>query len=164
MPLTAMNTTIRPTSAVHSVLRGGSLSGCSAVGSAHGLGPWGREFEPPHSDQLQSGGTYGFVANGNRGSRSDCSRYPLYPGDSAYETSRGKGMARRRSGWTCNNGHTCRKNVLAAGYDFLTFSNASGTLESEVRLYGGWGTICLLLYTESSCAGACGPVLPRGTA
>lgn len=26
------------------------LSGCSAVGSVRGLGPWGREFEPLHPD------------------------------------------------------------------------------------------------------------------
>ena len=28
------------------------VSGCSAVGSARGLGPWGREFESLHPDQL----------------------------------------------------------------------------------------------------------------
>ena len=28
------------------------LAGCSAVGSARGLGPWGREFEPLHPDQF----------------------------------------------------------------------------------------------------------------
>ena len=27
-------------------------TGCSAVGSARGLGPWGREFESLHPDQL----------------------------------------------------------------------------------------------------------------
>ena len=27
------------------------VSGCSAVGSARGLGPWGREFESLHPDQ-----------------------------------------------------------------------------------------------------------------
>ncbi len=31
------------------------LTGCSAVGSARGLGPWGREFEslhPDHDDKI----------------------------------------------------------------------------------------------------------------
>ena len=27
-------------------------TGCSAVGSARGLGPWGREFESLHPDQF----------------------------------------------------------------------------------------------------------------
>ena len=31
--------------------REGGISGCSAVGSAGGLGPPGRRFEPCHSDQ-----------------------------------------------------------------------------------------------------------------
>ena len=30
----------------------GFISGCSAVGSARGLGPWGRRFESCHSDHL----------------------------------------------------------------------------------------------------------------
>ena len=36
------------------VLYGGvenQFTGCSAVGSARGLGPWGREFESLHPDQ-----------------------------------------------------------------------------------------------------------------
>ena len=28
------------------------LTGCSAVGSARGLGPWGREFESLHPDHF----------------------------------------------------------------------------------------------------------------
>ena len=28
------------------------MSGCSAVGSARGLGPWGRGFESSHPDQI----------------------------------------------------------------------------------------------------------------
>ena len=31
-------------------------SGCSAVGSARGLGPWGREFESLHPDQQKTEG------------------------------------------------------------------------------------------------------------
>ena len=31
--------------------QGQCLTGCSAVGSARGLGPWGREFESLHPDQ-----------------------------------------------------------------------------------------------------------------
>ena len=30
------------------------FSGCSAVGSARGLGPWGREFESLHPDQYNT--------------------------------------------------------------------------------------------------------------
>lgn len=28
-----------------------TISGCSSVDRARGLGPWGQEFESPHSDQ-----------------------------------------------------------------------------------------------------------------
>ncbi len=35
------------------------ISGCSAVGSAGGLGPSGRGFEPLHSDQISNASTGG---------------------------------------------------------------------------------------------------------
>ena len=38
------------TSEVHAIISFGYISGCGAVGSAGGLGPSGRRFEPCHSD------------------------------------------------------------------------------------------------------------------
>ncbi len=37
----------------YSILKRRRETGCSAVGSARGLGPWGREFESLHPDQYE---------------------------------------------------------------------------------------------------------------
>ena len=37
----------------YSILQRRECTGCSAVGSARGLGPWGREFESLHPDQFK---------------------------------------------------------------------------------------------------------------